>query len=104
MPSVEYAYDNWLVRVDDDILEVFNRSMLGSLRVPLAWVGVQTEFRKDQSLRVHFGLAPDDNEPFDSNTVITGGPWMITIAPGDVAEFQAHLAVIADAVRASRVS
>jgi hypothetical protein len=102
MPRLEYVYDSWLVRVDDDVLEVFNRSIVGSFRVPLKWAGVQGEFRKDQSFRVQFGIATSDSEPFDSKTVIRGGPWMITVAPADVAAFQEFLATVAAAVQASR--
>ena len=102
MPRLEYAYASWLIRADDGTLEMFGRNILGSLRTPLQWAGVQTETRKDQSLRVSVGIQPDDTMPFDSKSVVTSGPWQITVPSSEAPRLHAFLTDLAAAVHSSR--
>lgn len=73
MPASVYAYGDGMFRVDDGVLEVFSRSVQGSVRVPVVWLGVSFEDRKNDVLRVQIGLT-SEGAPFYGDRLISTGP------------------------------
>lgn len=55
----EYAFGDYLVRVDDGVIEQFARSVATSYRIPLAWAAAEFEQRKHDVVRVRIGVAAD---------------------------------------------
>jgi hypothetical protein len=62
-----YEYDGNLLRVGEGVLEQFSRAVLGSKRIPLAWVAVGLQARRHDEIRVEIGMAPSPESPFYSS-------------------------------------
>jgi len=62
MLEVEFSLDDAdggaaaaLIRLDDGVLEVFQRGVAGSLRVPVGWCGVQVEAKRHERVLLSIG-------------------------------------------------
>jgi hypothetical protein len=56
----DYTFQDHLIRAENGVLEQFARSIVGTVRVPLAWVAAQLEPRKHDMVRVQIGVAAPD--------------------------------------------
>jgi hypothetical protein len=95
MPEVEFSLDDVdggtasaLIRLDDGILEVFQRGLAGSLRVPVAWCGVQVEPKKHDRVLLSIGeqnvLAGASLDVLYGLSVrVLGGPRYLHISAAD---------------------
>lgn len=80
MPS-EYAFGDYLVRVDGGVIEQFVRTTASSYRVPVAWASAEFEQRKHDVVRVRIGVAADPTAAFFSGVAYTNTLFSIEI-PG----------------------
>ena len=55
---LSYAFEDRLILLDGLALELFAQFADGSTRLPLAWLVVRFEERKDDKVRVHLGTGP----------------------------------------------
>ena len=56
--TAEYAFGDYLVRVDGGVIEQFARTVATSYRVPVAWAAAEFEQRKHDVARVRIGVGP----------------------------------------------
>jgi hypothetical protein len=71
--ATRYSYGDRLFLADDDVVEVFGRSVDGSKRYPIEWVGVQIDPHKGDQIRLQVGLT-GAGQPFYCDRVISSGP------------------------------
>jgi hypothetical protein len=64
--TAEYAFGDYLLRVDGGVIEQFARTVATSYRVPVAWAAAEFEQRKHDVVRVRIGVAADPAAPFFS--------------------------------------
>jgi hypothetical protein len=69
MEVLHYGYDDVLLRLDDDVLEVFFRRTEGALRVPLLWACANLSPHKRDLIRVIIGTTTDPEAPFYATPV-----------------------------------
>jgi hypothetical protein len=62
----DYAFGDYLVRVDGGVIEQFARTIATSYRVPVAWASAEFEQRKHDVVRVRIGVAADPAAAFFS--------------------------------------
>ena len=77
----EYAFGDYLVRVDGGVIEQFARTAATSYRVPVAWAAAEFEQRKHDVVRARIGVAADPAAAFFSRVAYTNTPFSIEI-PG----------------------
>jgi hypothetical protein len=77
----EYAFGDYLVRVDGGVIEQFARTVATSYRVPVAWAAAEFEQRKHDVVRVRIGVAADPAAAFFSRVAYTNTLFAIEI-PG----------------------
>jgi hypothetical protein len=84
------------IRVEDGIVEFFNQLMLGSLRVPLPWVGVEVRPGRHDSVQLNFGIAnPVGSLMYGQSVSVIVGQWGIKVEAADEARCRAFFAEIA---------
>jgi hypothetical protein len=96
--AAEYQYDGHLIRVDDTVLEQFARGVLGSERIPLAWLAVGLESRKHDQVRVEIGMASSPDAPFYSSPAFREARFNFEIPAGEEANLRAFLDAAARSV------
>jgi hypothetical protein len=89
--AAEYEYDGHLIRVDGAVLEQFSRGVLGSERIPLAWVAVDLEPRRHDQLRVEIGMASSPEAPFYSSPAFREARFNFEIPAAEEAKLRAFL-------------
>jgi hypothetical protein len=77
----EYAFGDYLVRVDGGVIEQFARTIATSYRVPVAWASAEFEQRKHDVVRVRIGVAGDPAAGFFSGVAYANSMFSIEI-PG----------------------
>jgi hypothetical protein len=79
MEVLHYGHGDVLLRMDDDVLEVFRRLTVGSLRVPLLWACANLSPHKRDLIRVIIGTATDPEAPFYGPTPVYSGTWTFDV-------------------------
>jgi hypothetical protein len=77
----EYAFGDYLVRVDGGVIEQFARTIATSYRVPVAWASAEFEQRRHDVVRVRIGVAADPAAGFFSGVAYANSMFSIEI-PG----------------------
>ena len=75
----DYAFGDYLVRVDGGVIEQFARTAATSYRVPVAWASAEFEQRKHDVVRVRIGVAADPAAGFFSGVAYTNTMFSIEI-------------------------
>jgi hypothetical protein len=96
--DAEYEYDGHLLRVEDAVLEQFSRVVLGSERIPLAWLAVGLEPRKHDQVRVEIGMASSPDAPFYSSPAFREARFNFEIPASEEAKLRAFLDAAARSV------
>jgi hypothetical protein len=73
------AYDDTLVRMDDSVIEIFRRIVVGSQRTPLVWAGVQLKPKKGDQIQVNIGTSTEPTGPFYSDAIISNGAFNFSV-------------------------
>jgi hypothetical protein len=73
MDVMALAYDDTLVRMDDSVIELFRRIVVGSQRIPLVWAGVQLKPKKGDQIHVNVGTSIEPTGPFYKDGIISNG-------------------------------
>jgi hypothetical protein len=95
---VELALEDSLLRLDNGIVEVFKRSYDKSLRVPAAWVGVETHPEKHDRLQVRIGTAsPIGPVVYGEGVSVLGGYWPIEVDAVDEPQVRGFFEQVASA-------
>ncbi len=89
MDPMTLTYDDVLVRIDDTVIEVFHRLVMGSQRTPLAWAAVQLKPKRGDQLNVAIGQSNDPNGPFYTDQVVSTGAFTFDVAASDEAKLRA---------------
>jgi hypothetical protein len=79
--TAEYAFGDYLVRVDGGVIEQFARAVAGSYRVPVAWAAAEFEQRKHDVVRVRIGVAANPAAGFFSGVAYANSLFSMEI-PG----------------------
>jgi hypothetical protein len=87
----EYTYEGQLIRIDDGVLELFSRTVLGSLRLPLAWVSAGLQPQKHDTLLVEIGTANDPSAPFFAPPAIRNAAFNFQIPTSEEARLRGFL-------------
>ena len=97
----EYAFGDYLVRVDGGVIEQFARTTATSYRVPVAWAAAEFERRKHDVVRVRIGVAADPTAAFFSGVAYTNTLFSIEIPGSEEPRLRDFLSGVArDAGRA----
>ncbi len=98
----EYAFGDYLVRVDNGVIEQFARTVATSYRLPVAWASAEFEQCKHDVVRVRIGVAADPTATFFSSVACTNTMFSIEIPSSEEPGVRDFLSGIArDAGRAS---
>ena len=89
--ATEYTYGDQLLRVADGVLEQFSMAVAGSLRIPMAWLSVETEPRKLDVIRVQIGKASDPAASIYSSIAFTNPAFSFEIPASEEANLRAFL-------------
>jgi hypothetical protein len=89
--ATEYTYGDQLLRVADGVLEQFSMAVAGSLRIPMAWLSVETEPRKHDVIRVQIGKASDPAASIYSSIAFTNPAFSFEIPASEEANLRAFL-------------
>jgi hypothetical protein len=73
------AFDDTLVCMDDSVVEVFRRVVVGSQRTPLVWAGVQLKPKKGDQIHVNVGTSSDPTGPFYNDQILSGGAFTFDV-------------------------
>jgi hypothetical protein len=87
----EYAYEGQLIRVEDGVLELFSRTVLGSLRLPLGWVSARLQPQKHDTLLVEIGTTDDPSAPFFAPPAIRNAAFNFQIPSSEEARLRGFL-------------
>ena len=77
------TFHDTLVRMDDSVVEVFRSLVVGSMRIPLAWAGVQLTSKKGDQIHVNVGTSSDPTGPFYNDHIISGGAFTFDVPASD---------------------
>ena len=91
----EYAFGDYLVRVDGGVIEQFARTIATSYRVPAAWAAAEFERRKHDVVRVRIGVAADPAAAFFSAVAYTNSLFSIEIPGSEVPRLRDFLSEVA---------
>jgi hypothetical protein len=73
------TFDDTLVCLDDSVVEVFRRLVVGSQRTPLAWAGVQLKAKKGDQIHVSVGTSSDPTGHFYNEQILSGGAFTFDV-------------------------
>jgi hypothetical protein len=79
MDPMTLTFDDTLVCMDDSVVEVFRRLVVGSQRTPLAWAGVQLKPKKGDQIHVNVGTSSDPTGPFYNDQILSGGAFTFDV-------------------------
>jgi hypothetical protein len=79
MDVMRLDYDDPLVRMDDSVIELFRRIVVGSQRTPLIWAGVQLKPKKGDQIQVNVGTSTDPTGPFYTDGIISNGAFNFSV-------------------------
>jgi hypothetical protein len=79
MDVMTLTYDDTLVRMDDSVIEVFRRLVVGSQPTPLGWAGVQLKPKKGDQIQVNIGTSIEPTGPFYSDGVISNSAFNLSV-------------------------
>jgi hypothetical protein len=92
----ELNVESMYIRVEDGIVEFFSPLILGSLRVPLSWVGVEVRPGRHDSTQLNFGIAnPAGPMMYGQSVSVISDQWGIKVDPADEARCRSFFAEIA---------
>jgi hypothetical protein len=93
----DYQYEDHLIRIESGVIEQFSRSIVGSMRTPIAWASVKLEARKHDMVRVQIGVASGPDSPFFSDIDFMSPAFTFEIPAGEEPRLRAFLADAAQA-------
>ena len=94
--ALELAIGDDLLRVDDGVLELFRQSFDRSLRVPIAWVGVEIDEGKHGSVVLCVGTAnPIGPVLYGPSVRVLGNYWPLETTVGDEPRYRAFFGQVA---------
>jgi hypothetical protein len=83
MDVMTLAYDDTLVRMDDAVIELFRRIVVGSQRIPLVWAGVQLKPKKGDQIHVNVGTLIEPTGPFYNDGIISNGAFNFDVSASE---------------------
>jgi hypothetical protein len=89
--AIEYIHGDQLLRVADGVLEQFSMAIASSLRIPMAWLSVETEPREHDIVRVRIGKAFDPAASIYSSIAFTNPAFSFEIPASEEANLRAFL-------------
>jgi hypothetical protein len=88
MDVMKLTYDDTLVSMDDTVIEVFRRLVIGSQRTPLVWAGVQLKAKKGDQIQVNIGTSQEPTGAFYSDGILSGGAFSFTVPSSEEPRLQ----------------
>ena len=95
--TAEYAFGDYLMRVDGGVIEQFARTVATSYRIPVAWAAAEFEQRKHDVVRVRLGMAANPAAGFFSGVAYTNTLFSMEIPDSEEPRLRAFLTAVAQA-------
>ena len=95
--TAEYAFGDYLMRVDGGVIEQFARTVATSYRIPVAWAAAEFEQRKHDVVRVRLGMAANPAAGFFSGVAYTNTLFSMEIPGSEEPRLRAFLTPVAQA-------
>ena len=86
-----YEYEGSLLRAGDGVLEQFRRGVLGSKRIPIAWLAVRLEPRKHDQVLVEIGMSSGPGAPLYSDPAAREAAFNFEIRAAEEVNLRAFL-------------
>jgi hypothetical protein len=89
MDVMTLAYDDTLVYMDESVIEVFRRIVVGSQRTPIVWAGVQLKPKKGDQIQVNIGTSVEPAGPFYTDGIISNGAFNFSVPNSEESRLRA---------------
>jgi hypothetical protein len=94
---LEFNFGDALLRVENGIFEFFHLGWEGSLRMPVAWLGVQPQTKKHDSVLLQIGTAnPPEQVMYGDAVRVRGDSRPLEISATDEPQFRDFFSRVAE--------